>query len=425
MAHGAYEGVVLAVAGGLLLIDLALDLQLDYCCGLEAVGGAYHIAEQLDIFLGHIVAKHVTYDERQVVRSHSLLLVAKLDYPVGDAAGLLRSQVQMHTLQVLQDIGLAAGLAQGVFALAAEPLRNEVVAVKVVLFVAVGVDSSYLGEDVVANYRTVCGNRGAGVARHQAARLVQTALVYARLDSGHIGQHCLDTCQRGVACAFAETVDASVNAAAARLDGRQGIGNRQVVVVMGVEIKMDAGEPGRHLTDVFGDLGGRKHTQGVGQHKALYAAVLQALYQVENVLGRVLDAVAPVFEIDVHLQPLFTGGGDGFANLCDVLLGAFAQLLAAVALAPLGEQVHHLGPAAGNPAGGGVTIYKSEHFYALQAAVLGGPGTDIAHRLALALRNPCRGYLDAVHAGVLQQETGYEQLLVRNKVHAVGLLAIP
>ena len=169
MAHGPHKGVVLTVSASLLFIDFAQHLQLDYGGGLEAVGGADHIAQQLDILLGKIVTYDVAHNERKVVGRDGLLFVAQLYDTVGDTARLLWTQIQMHTLKILEDIGPAAVLAQGIFASAAETLRQQVVAIKIVFLVAVGVDARHLGEDIVTHNGAVGGNRCQRIAAHQTA----------------------------------------------------------------------------------------------------------------------------------------------------------------------------------------------------------------------------------------------------------------
>ena len=119
------------------------------------------------------------------------------------------------------------------------------------------------------------------------------------------------------------------------------------------------------------------------------------------------------------------GIDDGFPDLGDVLFRGLAQLLAAVALATLGEQVHHAGTATGDPVCRECPVHKSEHLYALQQAVALSPPANFAHRIPLPFRNAGRCDLDAVDLGTLQQEPGDEQLLMRHKIDAAGLLPVP
>ena len=85
---------------------------------------------------------------------------------------------------------------------------------------------------------------------------MQTALVHAGFNPSHIGKHCLHAGQRGVAGTLSKTIDTSVNAFAAGLYGRQSVGHRQVIVVVGVEIEMDSGEAGHHSADKLAHLSG-------------------------------------------------------------------------------------------------------------------------------------------------------------------------
>ena len=108
-----------------------------------------------------------------------------------------------------------------------------------------------------------------------------------------------------------------------------------------------------------------------------------------------------------------------------MLFGGLAQLLAAVALAPFAQEVHHLCPAAGNPVGRNVAVGKAQHLNSLQQAVLESPRAYFAHRLLFAGGDARRGYLYTVYLGIHQQATGNQQLLVRHKVYTICLLTIP
>ena len=96
--------------------------------------------------------EHVRHDERKVLRRHRLLLVAELHHPRSNQFHLLRSELDAQFVEIVDDVGLAAHLPEGVGPGSSEALREELVRVEIVLVVAVRMHSAALGEDIASNH---------------------------------------------------------------------------------------------------------------------------------------------------------------------------------------------------------------------------------------------------------------------------------
>ena len=138
-------------------------------------------------------------DVGQVVEGDNFLLVAKLGDALGDAARLLGCQLETQLLQVLDDVGTARVLAQGILPLAAEALGNQLVVVELVLAVAIGMDTCHLGKDVLADDGLVGGDGDAAEAFDHAREVVQLALDDVGLGVELVLEDGLYAGQRGIA----------------------------------------------------------------------------------------------------------------------------------------------------------------------------------------------------------------------------------
>ncbi len=123
--------------------------------------------------------EHIRHYVGQILLCHQLLLIAQLDDAVGYAPCLLGSEFQTEFLEILEDIGLAAVFAQGVFALAAESLRQQFVAIERILLIAVGMHASHLGKHALANDWLVGWHGDARIILHEAADFIEFRLVDA------------------------------------------------------------------------------------------------------------------------------------------------------------------------------------------------------------------------------------------------------
>ena len=92
--------------------------------------------------------QNITHDVWQVVLGYQFLAVTEFCDSLGHRLGLLRRQFQSQFIEVLHDIRLTRVLTQRILTMSAETLRYQVVAIKLVLVVTIGMHTSYLGKDV-------------------------------------------------------------------------------------------------------------------------------------------------------------------------------------------------------------------------------------------------------------------------------------
>ena len=423
VAQAAHEGVVLSVAAGVRLVGLSVYFYFQRGRRFQSVGRRDQIAHQFHPRVGDVVFQHVGHDEGQVVLCHHFFLVAQFYDALCHAPCLFRRQLQSVGLEVFQDVGLPAGFSQRVLPFAAEALGQEGVLVKALLAVAVGMYAGHLCEDVFAHDGLVARNGHSRVALHQPADLEELAFVDARLRREVVAQDGLHAGQRGVARPFAQSVDGGVYAAASAQDGGGHVGDGQVVVVVGVEVKMKVGVALAHLTQILHGRQRVEHAERVGQHEAPHVRPPERVDQREHIV-RVLHAVGPVFQIDIDGDVLPAGVVHFAEDVGDVLFRRLLQLVFAVSARAFAEQVDDVPAARADPVDGGMVVHEAQHLHAVQQSVFRGPGADVAHGLVLAFRYPCRGHLDAVNPDVAQQRLGDVQFLLRQERHSAGLFAV-
>ena len=299
VAHGAHEGVVHTVADGRFFIYLPVDFELHACHRLEAVGGGDEVAEEPYAGFGCGVLEDVGDDVWEVFLGDELFLVAEFDYTLRHAPCLLGRKFEAEFFEILENVGLAGVLAEGVLALASETFGKEVVAVEIVLVVAVGMYAGHLREDALADDGLVWGNGYAGIALYDTADFVQLVLADIRRCTEMVLEYGLHARERCIAGTFAQAVDGGVDASASAEDGGEDVGDGEVVVVVGMEIEPQAGETSDHLAHVIHHFEGVEHSQCVGKHETLDSAVLERLDKVEDVVGRILHSVAPILKVEV------------------------------------------------------------------------------------------------------------------------------
>ena len=77
-----------------------------------------------------------------------------------------------------------------------------------------------------------------------------------------------------------------------------------------------------------------------------------------------------------------------------------------------------------NPIYGSMSIDKSQHLYPIEHTCTTCPATNIANSIFLAIRHTCRSHLYPIDIDILQQSTGYHELLVRHETNTAGLFTI-
>ncbi len=154
-----------------------------------------------------------------------------------------------------------------------------------------------LGEDIFPDNRFIRRNNHPGEALHDAAHLINLLLVDACHHSEVIVDHGHGARERGVAGALSKAVDGDVHSLHSCLQRTENVAGRQVVIIMGVEVEMQTRVAVGHALHVVERLRGRQDSQRVGQHEALHRQISDGIHELHEVIGRVLDAVAPVFEV--------------------------------------------------------------------------------------------------------------------------------
>ena len=205
---------------------------------------------------------------------------------------------------------------------------------------------------------------------------------------------------------------------------RQRVRHCQVVVVVGVEVEVGVGITLDHLAEVLDTLQGIHDAQRVGQHKATDADVTECVHQLIDIQRRVLHAVRPVFEIEVHGEPFLTGIFHLTDDVVDMFLGGLLQLSHTMAQRAFRQEVDGLRATACHPVDTLSAIHESEDLHTVEFVDLLCVAADHADGLLLPFRDTCRRHLDAVHIEVAQQHAGDHELLVRQETHTVGLLTV-
>ena len=237
-------------------------------------------------------------------------------------------------------------------------------------------------------------------------------------------QHGQYTAQGSVAGPFAQSVHGDMDAVYAGLDSRIDIGNGQVIVVVGMEIEMHLGIFLAHLPAIV-ERGFRiEDTQRVGQHHPAYGQGHQGVHHLEDILGRMDHAVAPVFEINIHRQSLRHSIADRFFNVGDMLFGRFLELGSDMLQTALAQQIHHPATALDNPVGRDRSIDKAQHLEAFQTVGTGCQVGDAFKRTYLILRHFCRCQFNTAQADVVDQCLDDAQLFLAGKRYTRCLFPI-
>ena len=424
VAQGFHEGVVLTVACGSRLVLLAVDLDLHIGARLESVGGGDDVADELHLVVGRVVFEDVADDVGQVLLCDDLLLVAQLGDALCDALGLLGRELQAQFLEVLGDVGTTGVLSEGILAFASEALGLQLVLIEVALGVAIGMNARHLGEDTLAHDGHVGSDANAAICRHHATDVVEPLLADAGAGVEMVLQDDLHTCQRRVSTSLAQSVDRDVQAFGTTQDGRQRVGDSQVVVVVGVEVEVHIGVAFDHLAHVLDALQGVHDAEGIGEHEAADGGLRERVHELIDIVEGIAHARAPVFEIYVDEHALLVGILHALQDVGDVLLGGLAQLLDAMFTGTFHQHVDHASATRTNPVDGEMSVDKPEHLHPIQAADALGIAANHAHGVFLAFGYTRRSHLDAVDIDLAHEFAGNHQLLVRKERDAIGLLTI-
>ena len=201
---------------------------------------------------------------------------------------------------------------------------------------------------------------------------------------------------RGVSGSFSKSVDRGVDTLEAGLYGGVGVGHGKVIVIMGVEVKVQVRPFFQHPAAELVCLVRIQDSKGIRKHKALHTLVLEPVYQERNVVPAVYHTVGPVLQVNIHNHILGMGVVNNLKYVVQVLLRRLAQLLCNVPQRPFAEDVHHLASAGRNPVHRQVAVHQAKYLNAVQEALLGRPGAYFGQGLLLAQRHAGGSHLYAV-----------------------------
>ena len=125
-------------------------------------------------------------------------------------------------------------------------------------------NASHLCEDGTAGDGLVGWNSDTAIALHHVCHFVQFLLVDMCACVEMILQNGLNRGQRRIAGTLAESVDGCVKAACTAQYGSEDIRYGQVVVVVGVEVKMNVGIALHHASHVADEVQRIEYAEGVG-----------------------------------------------------------------------------------------------------------------------------------------------------------------
>ena len=310
--------------------------------------------------------QHIAHDVWQVVLGYQLLAVAEFGDSLGHSLGLLWSQLQSQLVEVLDDVRLTGILTQCILTMSSETLRHQIVAIKLILIVAIGMYASNLSEDVIAHHRGIRSHGDAAVSFNQSGNIVQTVFLDIGLCLEHILQNHLNTRQWCIAAAFAQTIHGNVKTLGATQYGSQRVAHRQIVVIMGMEVEVRVRITANHLAHVLHTLQWVQDTQSIRKQEALDRQLHQLVHHHEEIVTAVAHTARPVLQIEIYSEILAQSIVDGLLDMIEMLLRRHLELLGAVLVATLRQEVDDVTAAFSNPVHAFVVIHESQYLNGIQ-----------------------------------------------------------
>ena len=250
--------------------------------------------------------------------------------------------------------------------MSAETLRYQVVAIKLVLVVTIGMHTSYLGKDVVSYYRSIRSHGNATISFNQSGNIVQTVFLNIGLCLEHVFQNHLNTCQWCIATTLTQTIHGNVKTLGAAQYGSQRVAHRQIVVIMGMEVEVRVRITANHLAHVLHTLQWVQDTQSIRKQEALDRQLHQLVHHREEIVTTVAHSARPVLQVEIYGEILAQGIVDGLLDMSEMLLRRHLELLGAVLVATLRQEVDDVTAAFSNPVYAFVVIHESQHLNGIQ-----------------------------------------------------------
>ena len=267
--------------------------------------------------------QHIRHYVRQIFLCDQFFLITQLDNAFRHHPHCILIQLQPEIFKILANVRLTACLPQRIFTFPSEPFGKQVVAIKIILIISVGVYPCHLCKDVLSHNRFIGRYHDSRIGFNHPADIIQTTLVYIGHSIKMIFQDCLHTCERGISRTLAQSVYRCVQPFNAAQHCCQYIAYRQIIVIVRMEIEMGLRITFFHLPHIFYHLQRIQDTQCIRQHKTLDTRIFQSIHQLEYVFGRILYAVTPVFQIDIDGYILLVSIAHHIDDLRQMFLRSF------------------------------------------------------------------------------------------------------
>jgi len=185
-------------------------------------------------------------------------------------------------------------------------------------------DAAGLRKDILPDNRLVGRNPDSGERFHQFTDAGNLLLINPERQFQMVFQNSNHTGNRCIPCPLTQTVNRGMYPLYAGTNRSKGVGYREIVVVVRVKVEMQRRIAICHSLAESKRLIGRKYPQRIGKHKPKKGFVLQCIEYIVHIVGRSNHSIAPVFQIDVGLHPLFCHMQQCTPDVGNVLLGGFA-----------------------------------------------------------------------------------------------------
>ena len=114
-----------------------------------------YIIDKLHIITNGITVEHIRKDIGKIRLCNHFLLITEFYDTLGNFFQIRIRQFNSQLSQVVFDIRLAAGFTQSIGAFPAESFRHQVVVIKVVFFIAIGMNTGCLGKYIFTHNRFI------------------------------------------------------------------------------------------------------------------------------------------------------------------------------------------------------------------------------------------------------------------------------
>ena len=289
-------------------------------------------------------------DLEGAVRHIELVAVLLELFDLGhDAAAVdpLLVELDAELARLVRHVAAAGQVGDEHAALVADPLRVHVLVGLGHLHDGAHVHAALVGKGAAADEGPVVHRHDVGGFVHETRQRFELLEVLRRnADPVHLqaqdGDHGGEV---GVAAALAKAVDRSVHHDRTRAHGRNGIGQGQPAVVVGVDAEPHPGEARAHLGEYGLDVAGQAAAVGVAQHDEVGAALGGGRDGLKRVVAVVLEAVEEVLRVVDRFAAVPPQAGNRVPDHGQVLLQPVFHHLGDVQVPALAEDGHDPGPA--------------------------------------------------------------------------------